>query len=356
MVQQSLLEYIQRLLQQGYDPKIIRDTLLKAGYSSYDIEEAMRAAGAPKKVPVKLLVTIFVILLAVAAGLLVALKLVQPAPAELGLSLSLFSTVVQPGSDLIVTANVDNPSGRQVSGLIDFAVMGPAGKVVSTTESVSLTNRASVPVTIRIPDGSPEGAYSLRATLSYGRVSTTQTAVFDVERISVEAPTYVLEERPVVEAKQAQLTCPGGCDDLNFCTDDSCIQGRCIHAPIVPCCGNRVCESGESKESCVVDCSERPVDPKELSDRAENMASSDLAGALELCDSLAQRQYVDVCVKGVADEADSKESCERIVADDVRDTCYITFAYDNDFSVCDKLTNKYMRNSCFSLAELKKFE
>jgi len=156
MVQQSLLEYIQRLLKQGYDPSIIRETLLKAGYSRRDIEDAMSSAGAPRKVHTKLLVSIFVIVLVITVILVISLKLMQPPAAELSLSIALFSTVVEPGTDLIVTANIDNPSGRQVSGLLDFAVMGPAGRVASKTESVSLTTRASVPVSIGIPAGSSE--------------------------------------------------------------------------------------------------------------------------------------------------------------------------------------------------------
>ena len=49
MVQESLIEYIQKLLKLGYDAGTIRATLLNAGYSPYDIDIALRIAGAPER-------------------------------------------------------------------------------------------------------------------------------------------------------------------------------------------------------------------------------------------------------------------------------------------------------------------
>jgi len=51
--------------------------------------------------------------------------------------------------------------------------------------------------------------------------------------------------------------CPISCDDNNPCTRDYCSAAtnyECKHEPIVPCCGNGVCEMGESCETCEKDC------------------------------------------------------------------------------------------------------
>ncbi len=355
MVQQSLIEYIQRLLQQGYDSGVIRTTLLNAGYSPYDVDTAMRVAGAPqRRVSTKFLIVGFLVLLVLAAGTLIVIKLLQAPPAVLSVSLNLFSTQAAPGQDVVVNVDIQNPSGRKTTGLIDFVVTGPSGRVASKTESFELTKQTSVPASIALPSTAAPGAYTVRATVSYAGKSVYQSANFEVAEKAVlpERPAGALVERPLEKARELQLTCPGGCDDLNFCTKDECVQGTCMNSPISPCCGDHKCDASETVSSCVLDCSERPIGPAEIRQKAKELASSDLDKALETCDGLAQRVYIDACLSDISAASGSKEPCSRIIADDVRDACYIPFAYGDDFSVCPLLTNSYMKNSCLSLAEL----
>ncbi len=353
MVQQSLIEYIQRLLQQGYDSGVIRSTLLNAGYSPYDVDTAMRIAGAPqRRVSTNVLIVGFLILLVLAAGTLIVMKLFQE-PVVLSVSLNLFSTQSAPGQDVVVNVDIQNPSGRKTAGLIDFVVTGPSGRVASKTESFELTRQTSVPASIALPSTAAPGAYTIRATISYAGKSVSQSTSFEVvQKIQPERPSGGLAEKPLEKAKELQLTCLGGCDDLNFCTKDECVQGACMNTPISPCCGDHKCDASETVSSCVLDCSERPIGPAEIRQRAKELASSDLDKALETCDGLAQRVYIDACLSDVSAASNSKDPCSRIIADDVRDACYIPFAYSNDFSVCPLITNSYMKNSCFSLAEL----
>lgn len=51
--------------------------------------------------------------------------------------------------------------------------------------------------------------------------------------------------------------CPESCDDGNPCTKDFCSRKtgfQCKHEPIIPCCGNELCEEGEDFSSCPEDC------------------------------------------------------------------------------------------------------
>jgi len=356
MVQQSLVEYIRRLLEQGYDSGTIRTTLLNAGYSPYDIDAALRASGsAPtRRISVKPLVIAFVIILFASAGALLLLKLMQAPPIELQVSVNMFSTEIAPGQEVVVNTDIRNPSGRKVDGLIDFDVSGPAGKVASKTEKFSVVTQASVPASIQLPATVVPGDYTVFVKVSYKGKSEQSSGSFSVvERVErPAAPVEALKKEAEEVARELQLTCPGGCDDLNFCTNDVCVQGTCRNDPVIPCCGNGECEAGESQSSCMLDCSERPVDPAEIGKRAEELAKSDVGRAMEVCDSLVQRSYVDGCLSKVAEAGGNKEPCTRVVNSDMRDGCFIAFAYKNDFSVCAEIKNSYMKTSCNTWAQI----
>ncbi|MFH0956726.1 MAG: hypothetical protein V1813_02595 [Candidatus Aenigmatarchaeota archaeon] len=54
------------------------------------------------------------------------------------------------------------------------------------------------------------------------------------------------------------IGCPPSCDDGNACTNDSCSADTdfaCVHAAVVPCCGNGVCDPSEdAANECSADC------------------------------------------------------------------------------------------------------
>jgi len=360
MVQQGVIEYIQRLLRQGYDRGTIRSTLINAGYSPSDVRQAMQVATGQKKtrhIPTKLLVIIFISLVVISGVVLLVLKLMQPPLEPLSMSVSLFSSVVQPGSDVTATVSVINPAGRETEGLIDFTVSGPGGRVASRTEEFTVTDQTSVPVSIGIPDGAVAGEYLLKARLSHVTGSKEDSKTFEVVKEAERAaPVAALEEEAEVVARQEQLTCPGGCDDLDFCTSDVCVQGQCRHSPITPCCGNGACEQGEDESSCRVDCGPRRELPSDVTSKAQELAVTNLNAAVGECESLAQQKLADTCLQQISKAAESKEPCTKIAGDDVRDACYIRFAYDDDFTVCEEISNKYMRNSCVQLKKVKAFQ
>lgn len=359
MVQQSLIEYIQKLLKLGYDAGTIRTTLLNAGYSPYDIDTALRIAGAPeRKIGTKTLIIVFVALLVLSVAVLLMLKVLQKPPVQLSFNVDLFSTQVSPGKDLVINAAIVNPSGRKTSGLIDYEVSGSSGVIAKKTESFSVTTQASIPTSISIPASAPVGTYYVRVRMSYlNRPPFEFVRSFEVvSKAEVQVPGEVLVQKKEERARELQLTCPGGCDDLNFCTVDKCELGTCVYTPIVPCCGNRQCEEGESPSECALDCSEKPISVDDISKKAVEAAAADVVRALEICDKLAQRVFIDTCLIDVSEAAKSKEPCSSIVDSEKRDACLIPFAYQGDYSVCADISNKYMKNSCLSLAQMSQLK
>ena len=73
-----------------------------------------------------------------------------------------------------------------------------------------------------------------------------------------------------------------------------------------------------------------------------------------LCSSLSKVDDSDSCYAALADEAEDYNFCDDVSKDNKRDTCYMDFALaKNQFEVCGKLANRYLKNSCFSLKNLR---
>ncbi len=75
------------------------------------------------------------------------------------------------------------------------------------------------------------------------------------------------EQLPTEPPSGLDPRCPVSCDDQNKCTQDVCnlqTSFECRTIPIVPCCGNGVCETAESSESCSQDCTQQSAEFKQL--------------------------------------------------------------------------------------------
>lgn len=352
MVQESLVEYCRQLLEQGYDVQTIQTTLINAGYSKYDANDALRAAGASVpsgfNISGKVLLLVFGGILALALLVWLVLFFSGPEPAPLAVSSSLLSTQVSPGDEAVINVDISNPDDRRVSAALEVVVSGPGGVVDIYSESLDLDSSKRIPVRVRIPAGSSAGQYSVDVSLAYGPLTVRSSSSFEV-RLEIVQPPAGIVDVPVESAVDVSLTCPASCDDLQFCTRDSCVSGVCVNEPIVPCCGNGVCEAGE-EGVCSVDCSPQ-ISPQSVIESAVAEAASNSQSAVQKCLSLGMQFYVDSCLNDVAGAANSKSVCDQISSSDSRDQCLIGFAYKGDFSVCAQIQDVYLRTSCDSLKD-----
>lgn len=339
MVEKTLINYIKKSLKEGYSEQSIKNRLAQAGYSQYDIQEAFQKA-SKKQINIQPLLIIFGILLVGIIIVIIALSITSKPPAELILNVQTYKTQVSPGEEVIFNANIMNPSGRTTETLVDATIKGRQ-VIYIPSQTVIVREQASVPITAQIPQGAEEGQYDAEITISYDGKQKRRTQTFEVAKLEFPTKTEELTESERVEQKIAVCR---DCDDLDLCTDDECIQGKCVHTQIIPCCGNGVCEAGETNcRDCQTD----------AYTEIEQTAKNNPEQALQMCKT---SENVDICIKKTAIASVRKMYCEHIQDSELRDACYITFAYTGDFTVCEKIENKYTRNSCYTMKNIAKYE
>lgn len=409
MVQNSLVRYIREQIRQGYDISSIKGYLLRYGYPEGQINEALQFAYPPtevrhvlhpSKTTIALIVAAVCSLILISAAVFMFLGSGKTPKQLLDVKIELVSSSVEYGSNLMFTvelfnlgkiARYDVSLRHEIYNLRDEFV-------IFKEETIALETRASSSVSLSL-GGTPPGSYYVKTTAFYGGKSAKATSSFRIVKkgeIPTEEPKEEPEEEPVRET-MPEITrgmCPISCSDGDSCTRDYCNEGtnyECRHDKMFPCCGNGVCESSENYNNCLADC-EAPADQgegifegKTIWEKVEmiaDIAKRDKEGALRYCEGIEQTNfrydcftkvaasskddgvcekiedeaYKDYCYRNFANENRNSEVCAKVIKESKRDQCYMDFATKGDYSVCDKLVNKYLRQSCESLKRLSEVE
>ncbi len=394
MVQNSLVKYIREQIRAGYSAGEIKEYLDRYGYSKSVVNEAFQYAYPPNEVKhvvhvskrlVALGIAIVCSLVLAVAGIYM-LSMPSRPPTLLDVQTDIITSSIESGDNLKFTAGIFNlGKASRYDVTLRYEVFDVRDNLVTfKEETIAIETRASSTVTIKVR-GKP-GNYYLRTTASYGGKTARATSAF---RIVGDTVGVVSEPEPV--SKPAEKMCPYNCDDGDKCTKDSCSEEtgyECRYDTIDPCCGNGKCEDAEDKATCVVDCGEPEADiysGKPMKERIElikGAAKEDIGGALgqcsnieltgyrydcftevakvsgdeSLCNNIEDISHKDSCYRGVAGGSENSGVCEQIEKDSKRDQCYMDFATDGDYSVCGKLVNKYLKQSCDSLKQLSEYE
>ena|GEM_PF-1428057 len=351
MVQRSLTEYIQKLLRTGYDVGTIRTTLINAGYSPYEVNQALKYVRTePKR---KITLNLKVVLIGVSILILLILlvlggiKIFSPKEKTIDYKILPIKTELYQGEMLSflneLTSNIDRK--EQVS--LNYEILNTrTNEVVLTKQDFATAGRhASTTAKIVLPAGIPEGSFMLKATMQHDNKAEQQSFKFTVLKMPEKGAIAEI----ITEETPAEVECPESCDDFNPCTEDSCENGICRHAPILPCCGNGICEEGETVVNCPEDCAKQKLTPQELISQAKDAATVAPEAAAMLCNKLIKQNDIDLCFSEVAQASKKSIICENVKIADNKDNCYMAFALEDDYSVCAKIKNSYLSKSCYSL-------
>lgn len=401
MVDQRLAAYINEQLKEGYSISAIKGYLIKYGYSPQQIDEAIDQAYKPTVKHVihlskTALIAVIVIVFGLAAIGTAIFTLIPKAPAQLlDLKIDVAKPAVEPGDELEFKIELVNLGSRKRYDIsLRHSVSDSGNEIIATKEeTIALETRASAASGIRIPDDAKPGSYLLKTIASYGDKTARATDSFKVYKEEIEPTCFDNIQNQGEEGIdcgapcEACKECPASCDDSNKCTEDYCSAATgygCKYDEIIPCCGNLKCESGEANENCASDCEkEEPGGepagmPWKQADEAKELAARDEGGAVELCKGIGFETQKDQCFYNIG-EATKKEGycgmindertkdkcyskvaelnnndalCEKIARDSRKDSCYMNFVLKGDYSVCGKLNNRYLKQSCESLRDL----
>lgn len=296
--------------------------------------------------------------------LFVIWMLIGRTPIPIDFSIRAEATQVKQGAPLTILQSL-GPSSEQT--LINYAVEDVVSKeiVLEQQEHIPLGAPAPSSKELTIPADLKPGRYVLNAQVQRDGKTARSSFVFQVARKEQPKPRPVIAPPvitpPISTAPLETPVCSTACNDYDACTVDRCVAGECRFDTFTPCCGNNQCEPGEDTLGCPLDCAEKGTQKPEaiatITDRAIASAKTNPGQAADLCQSLSVVDDINSCFAEVAKAAAAYPLCLRITAPTPKDTCLIDLAVEHDsFEACDHIEDRWLQNSCYSYANLKKLE
>lgn len=400
MAKKKVVSYIREQLQRGYNISQIRSVMIRYGYSSKDIDEAVAEVYNPtirheihlSKSTV--IVIVFIAVLAIGSFSFFYFNNGKTQSKLLDVKIKPVKTTVAPGEDIVFVKELSNlGSSKRFDVLVKQEVFDSSSKTLTyATETRAIETFGSTPTEMNIPTNAKEGDYTLRVVIEQeGKilaVATSPVKISGAPRNGTNATRETCFDS-IKNQNEENIDCGGACkpcekkldcNDNNQCTYDFVENGKCINRPLSSCCGNNICEENE-QQSCSKDCksqiSDLPSD--ENLDKIRETAKTDPVKALDECSKIQFSDTKDTCIANIAEVQRSKDYCakiesarikdlcysniaklindnsvcEQISTESRKDSCYMTFVLDNkDYSVCGKLVNSALRQSCNSLKQL----
>jgi len=345
---QKLSDYVLQLQRQGYSDGVIRSQLARSGYSSAAINSAFSGNVFSKN---KGLFLFFTSLLMIFVLLLVVYFAFFYSVLEVSLQSRILSSPNLLHDDVLIIEKVITASEDKTSVSVLYELVSSSGQVVfKKSEKLLISGASKSQSRIILPKDVSVGLYNLRLTVYYLGGSVSENVPFNVVSGTPQDISLVETQDVSTIIANTSVDCKEPCFSVDPCVRSSCISGFCKFDAISPCCGNDKCELGESAV-CGADCAvERP--PAEgVFTSAQSIAKSDPSKALLLCNSLIEDSPVDECIVLISKDANSISLCSSVRSDKARDDCYMRFALINNFSGCDKISDRYMANSCVYLSQ-----
>ena len=360
MSNKTLIRYVKEQIEKGYDAQTLRKHMLKYGYAASDVDKAIsQAYGHEVKHVIHFSPATMVTIAGVFIGLVVIsfvfYNLMGSKTPETLLDLNLegVKTTSEAGSDITFLSEIDNlGSSKRYDVILKYEVINiETSKVITFKEETrALETKSSKQININVPSDAETGDYVLRAIATYDgqrAVATIPVKIQDKDSGSVEEPVV---EEPVVEIPDEEVVE----EVLETVEEESVDESR----------GDDALTTFETLEKVEVIAKQNKREAEKLCEKLVLQTSRDLCfnkmaevlGDKTYCGKVNDERTKDVCLGNVAKIIDKSEICEEITKDSRKDSCYMSFVTGGkkDYSVCDKVVNQYLKQSCESLKQLSK--
>lgn len=405
MAGKQLIYYIKEHLDKGYDINTIKYHLMKHGYTAEQVNEAISQSYGRKEIkhiihfsPAAMITILSVFLGLVAVSAVFFFMVKEKAPEQLlDISLESITSTANQGGEISFTAQLASlGSKKRYDVNLRYELISKKTNLIATfeEETKAIETSASLRKDLKIPSETLPGDYILRAIAIYG----AQRAVATLPVKVVEGEKVEGDEDKIKECEEDSYL---DCGEGTSITEYNCIDGKKVlsgeQCPGKECLSmpDKPCEEAEweAYPSCnwnTNPCYQEPIQPGEIDidglssfealEKVKELAKQNPKEAAAYCPKFRFQTSKDVCYEYVGEEsADTKycemiqdertkdicyaniarkkftpKLCQEIKKDNRRDSCYMSFVIEDkkDFSVCDKVVNEYLKQSCNSLKQL----
>jgi len=398
MASKKLKNYIKDLISKGYDVNTIKYQLMKSGYTARQVKEAIsQSYGQKEKHIISFSPKIMIIILSVFLGLIAVSAVFffmikeKPSAQMLDISLQAIVSTANQGDEISFTANIESPGAKKSQDIsLKYELISKKTNQVAAfkEETKAIEGSASLRKDLKIPSETLPGDYILRAIAAY-----------EGKRAVATLPVKI--GKAEAEVKECETDSYLDCGDGISITEYNCVNGKKVlsdeqcpgkECPLKP---DKPCEEAEWEiyPDCRWNtklCYQEPVQPGQIDiaslssyealEEVKQLAKQNPKEAAVYCPQFRFQTSKDVCYEYVGEEStDTKycemiqdertkdicyanvarkkfmpKLCENIKKDNRRDSCYMSFVIEDkrDFSVCDKVVNEYLKQSCNSLKQL----
>src|SRR3989338_6096818 len=336
MIRPRLVNYIKEQLNRGHDIVTIKNHLLKHGYDIATINENIaHIYSAQREVKhvvhlskgTMLFIAGFIIFI-VLTGFLTYfyLKPFKPAKQLLDLKIDILTHYIKPGEVLKFNIELSNLGiVKRYDVFLIHEVLDTTSKLItSKEETIAVETRTSSKSEIKIPINLKQGSYIIKTTARYNGKIATATDIFNVVKESIEPGCFdgiqnqneiSIDCGGICKPCEEEKKCPLTCNDNNICTRDYCNDKTnflCVNEQIKSCCGNDLCELGESTLICNQDCKEQIKEKLavdlfeglsifEKINKIKEIAKTNPEIAGEYCSEIEQEIYRNDCFSDLAE-------------------------------------------------------
>lgn len=363
MVNKKLVGYIQEQTRRGFDANTIKNYLLRYGYSPADVDEAVRYAYSPEVRHIihfspATLIGIAAIFIVAVVAVFVGVNYTQSKTPEALLDLNLESvkTAVAAGNEIAFISELDNLGAAKrydVNLKYELININTNNVLTFKEETRAIETKGSKQIAMEIPSDAAVGDYILRAIAAYNGQRAVATLPVKIEEgkteeikedgIAGQPAEAIAEEKPEEAVKEEPAETPTQSGE--------------------EAAGTSAISTFETLEKVEQIAKQNRGEAERLCNQLQLQTSKDLCfnkmaevlGDRNYCGKAADERTKDVCLSNVAKIMGKSEVCAEIIKDSRKDTCYMNFVIENkDYTVCDKITHPYLRQSCESLKQLSK--